>query len=57
MGYESVGSQRVRHNRSDLACMQCLSVNCILLIYPSPLSPLLIISLFSMSMSLFLFCK
>ena len=36
MGYESVGSQRVRHNRSDLACMQCLSVNCILLIYPSP---------------------
>ena len=34
-GYEAIGSQRVRHDWSDLACMQRLSVNCILLIYPS----------------------
>ena len=35
VGYESIGSQRVRHDGGDLACMQRLSVNCILLVYPS----------------------
>ena len=49
-------SQRVRNDWSDLACMhaQYASDNPKLLIYPSFLSPLVIIRLFSMSVGLFL---
>ena len=36
---------------------QCVSANPKLLIYPSPPFPLVTISLFSMSVNLFLFCK
>ena len=66
---QSIGLQRVRHDWSNLICMHtqyytvgyhwlsilykhCIGVNCSL-----PLSPLIAICLFSISMSLFLLCK
>ena len=42
---------------SILYLVVCISVNSKLLIYPSPPSSLVTINLFSMSVSLFLFCK
>ena len=53
----SIGSQRVKHDSSNLAGTQYVSANPKLLIYASLPSSVVIISLLSMSVSLFLFPK
>ena len=53
-GLQSIESQRIRNYRSDLARAQYVSDNSKLLNYPSFLSPLVIIRLFSMSVGIFL---
>ena len=53
----SIGSQRVKHDSSNLAGTQYIFANPKLVIYASLPSPVVIISLLSMSVSLFLFPK
>ena len=50
---QSMGSAKIGHNLATKQ-QQCVYVNPKLLIYPSPLAPLVTINLFSMSVDLFL---